>query len=91
MFLPTLWAYRTCVNTSMGFTPFQLVHRVEAILLIGCEIPSLNLGIELLPYTTIIEQHLVHLEQFNEQCRDALPHVNLLSPLSYLIDLFLFV
>ena len=42
-FFSTLWDYRTIVNTSTKFTPFQLVYGVEATLSIECEIPSLKL------------------------------------------------
>ena len=31
-----LWAYRTLVKTTTGFTPFQLVYGLEAILSIQC-------------------------------------------------------
>ena len=56
----------------MGFSPYQLVHGVESILHVEFEIPSLNLAIELLPDTSPFEEHLVHLEQLDEQRRDAL-------------------
>jgi hypothetical protein len=62
----TLWAYQTLVKTAMGFSPFQLVHGVEAVLPIECEIPSLNIVIELLPDMTKLEAHLVHLEHLDE-------------------------
>ena len=39
---------------------------------VECEIPSLKLAIELLPDTSPLEERLVHLEQLDEQCRDAL-------------------
>jgi hypothetical protein len=42
MLFSSLWAYRTSVKSTTGFTPFQLVYGVEAILPIECEIPSLN-------------------------------------------------
>ena len=67
-----LWAYRTAVKTAMGFSPYQLVHGVELVLSVECGIPSLNLAIELLPDTSLLEECLVHLEQLDEQCRDAL-------------------
>ena len=51
-----LWAYRTTINTSTGFTPFQLVYGLEATLPIECEISSLNLTVELFPNTTIEEE-----------------------------------
>ena len=72
MLYPALWAYRTVVKTAMGFSPYQLVHGVESILLVECEIPSLKLAVELLPDTSSLEEHLVHLEQLDEQRRDAL-------------------
>ena len=39
---------------------------------VECEIPSLNLVVELLPDTSPLEECLVHLEQLDEQRRDAL-------------------
>jgi hypothetical protein len=59
------------VKTSTSFSPFQLIHDVESILSIKCEIHSLKLVIELLPDTTDLEECLVHLEHLDEQCRDA--------------------
>ena len=66
MLYPTLWTYRTVVNTAMGFSPYQLVHGVESVLPVECEIPSLKLAIELLPNTSPLEERLVHLEQLDE-------------------------
>ena len=66
MLYPALWAYRTTVKTVMGFSPYQLVHGVELILPVECEIPSLKLAIELLPDTSPLEERLVHLEQLDE-------------------------
>ena len=60
------------VKTATGFSPYQLVHGVEFVLPIQCDIPSLKLAIELLPDTSALEEHLVHLEQLDEQHRDAL-------------------
>ena len=51
-----LWAYRTTVKTSTGFTPFQLVYGLEETLLIECEIPSLKLVVEPFSNTTIEEE-----------------------------------
>jgi hypothetical protein len=51
-----LWAYRTSVKTAIGFTPFQLVYNIEAVLPIKCEIPSLKLTLELLPHTSVKEE-----------------------------------
>ena len=69
MLYPALWAYRTTVNTATGFSPFQLVRGVESVLPVECEIPSLNLAIELLPDTSPLEEHLVHLEQLDESVK----------------------
>ena len=66
MLYPTLWAYRTVVKIATGFSPYQLVHGVESVLPVECEIPSLNLVIELLPDTSTLEERLVHLEQLDE-------------------------
>ena len=67
----TLWAYRTIAKTYIGFTPFQLVYGLEAILPIECEIPSLKPTVELLSNTTEEEQHLLYLSHLDEICRDA--------------------
>ena len=45
---------------------------MEAVTPIECEIPSLKIVIHVLPDTTNLEEHLVHLEHLDEQCRDAL-------------------
>jgi hypothetical protein len=71
MLYSTLWAYRTSIKTATGFSPFQLVYGMEAVFPIECQIPSLKLAVELLPNTTALEEHLVYLEQLDEQCRDA--------------------
>ena len=62
----TLWAYRTLAKTATGFTPFQLVYGLEAVLSIECEIPSVGLTIELLPHTTDDEQCLLYLSHLDE-------------------------
>ena len=61
-----LWAYRTIVKTTTGFSPYQFVHGVESILPVECEIPLLKLAVELLPDTSPLEERLVHLEQLDE-------------------------
>ena len=57
MLYPTLWAYRTVVNTATGFSPYQLADEVDSILPVECEIPSLKLAVELLPDTSPLEEH----------------------------------
>ena len=66
MLFSTLCAYRTSVKNATGFTPFQLVYGLEATLLIECEIPSLNLVVELLPNSSPEEERLLYLERLDE-------------------------
>ena len=72
MLYPTLWSYRTAVKTTTGFSPYHIVHGVDSVLLVECEIPSLKLVVELLPETSALEERLVHLKQLDEQRQDAL-------------------
>ena len=72
MLYPSLWAYRTTVKTATGFYPYHLMHGLELVLPVECEIPSLKLAVEILPETSTLEEQLVHLEQLDEQRRDAL-------------------
>jgi hypothetical protein len=67
----TLWAYQTSMKTSTGFTPFQLVYGIEAVLLIECEIPSLKIKVELLPLTYAEEERFLYLSKLDETDRDA--------------------
>lgn len=69
MLFSTLWAYGTSVKDATGFTPFQLVYRLEATLPIEYEIPSLKLAIKLLPNTTPTEEHLLYLERMDKTHR----------------------
>ena len=55
MLYPTLWAYQTNVKTAIGFSPFQLVHGVEAVTPVECEISSLRIVINVLPDATELE------------------------------------
>jgi len=59
------------VKDATGFTPFQLVYRLEATLPIELEIPSLKLVVELLPNTTLVEERLLYLERLDETRRLA--------------------
>jgi hypothetical protein len=71
MLFSALWAYRTTVKTSTGFSPFQLVYGLEAVLPIECEIPSLKLAVELLPNTSPEEERLLYLTRLDETRRNA--------------------
>ena len=50
-----LWAYRTAVKIATSFSPYQLMHGVDSVLLVECEIPSLKLAVELLLETSTLE------------------------------------
>ena len=72
MLFSALWAYRTSVKTSTGFTPFQLVYGLEVVLPIECEIPSLKLAIELLPATSEEKKCFLYLAQLDENRRNSI-------------------
>ena len=71
MLYSTLWAYRTSVKTATDFSPFQLVYRLEVVLPIECQIPSLKLTIQLFLDTSPLEECLLYLEQLDEKRLDA--------------------
>jgi hypothetical protein len=71
MLFSELWAYRTSVKSAIGFTPFQLVYGLEAILSIECEIPSLKLSVKLLPNTYVEEERMLYIMQLDKTRRDA--------------------
>ena len=50
------------IKIAIGFSPRHLVHGVESILPVECEIPSLKLAVEILPETSALEERLVHLD-----------------------------
>ena len=66
MLSPALWAYRTVVNNATDFSPYQIIHGVEPVFPVECEIPLLKLAIEILLDTSALEEHLVHLEKLDE-------------------------
>jgi hypothetical protein len=59
------------VKSTTRFTPFQIVYGIEVVLLIECEIPSLKLVVELLPNTSVKEEHLLYIMQLDETHHDA--------------------
>eukprot|EP00253_Pinus_taeda_P028872 PITA_28872 len=61
----------TSVRNATGFTPFQLVYGLEAILLVQCEISSLKLAIDLLPRNSEEEASFLELIQIDETRHDA--------------------
>ena len=60
------------VKTTIGFSPYYLVHGVESVLPVEWKIPSLKLVVELLPDTSALEERFLHLEKLDEQPRDDL-------------------
>lgn len=69
MLFSALWAYQTSTKDATGFTPFLIIYGLEVTLPIECEIPSLNLVVELLPQTSPQEDHLLYLEWLDETRR----------------------
>jgi hypothetical protein len=67
----TLWAYRTSIKISTGFSPFQLIYGLEAVLSIKCQIPSLKLAVQFFTDTSPLEERLLYLEWLNEKHCDA--------------------
>lgn len=61
-----LCAYQMSINTTIGFTPFQLVYGLESMFHVECVITSLKLPVELLPSTSSLEECLIHLEHLDE-------------------------
>ena len=72
MLYPMLWAYQMNVYTATGFSPFQLIHGVEAVTSVECEIPSSKIAIHVLLDTFYIEERLLHLENLDQHRRDVL-------------------
>ena len=63
------------MKIATGFTSFQLVYGLEAVLPIQCQIPSLKISVELLPDTFAEEKRLLYLNNLEETRRDdALPN-----------------
>ena len=61
MLFSTLGAYQTTTKIATGFTSFHLVCEIELVIAIECKIPTLHTVLTLLPDTTPLEQHLLHL------------------------------
>lgn len=61
------------MRNATGFTPFQLLYGLEAILPIQCEILLLKLDVDLLPYISTKEAHIFNLIHIDEtRCEAAL-------------------
>ena len=58
------------MKTTTGFAPFQLVYGLEAVLPIQCQIPSLQLSVELLPNTSAEEEIFLYLNNLDDTRRD---------------------
>ena len=59
------------MKTETGFTPFQLVYRLEVVLPIQCQILSLKLVAELLPNTYNKEERFLYLTKLDETRGDV--------------------
>ena len=59
------------MKIATSFTPFHLVYGLEAILSIQCQIPYLQLAVELLPDTFAKEEIFLYLNNLDETWRDA--------------------
>eukprot|EP00253_Pinus_taeda_P035480 PITA_35480 len=62
---------QTSVRNATGFTPFQLVYGLEAVLPVQCKISSLKLAIDLLLGTSEEEARFLELIQLDEAHRDT--------------------
>lgn len=72
MLFSALWAYHMTTKTSIGFTPFHLIHGINSIIPIECEIPTLHTILNLVPDTPPLEQWFLHLELLKEDCCTSL-------------------
>ena len=68
----SLWAYCTLSKFATGFTPFHLVHDVDSVFPIECQIPSFRLVVELLRDTSPLEKLFLTLEQIIKDPRISL-------------------
>ena len=59
------------MKKATGFTPFQFVYGLESILPIQCQIPSLQLVVELIPDTSAEEARFLYLNNLDETHRDV--------------------
>ena len=70
-----LWAYRTSVKTSTGFTPFRLVYGKEAILPVEVEIPALKMLEKVMgPSNDALTERLLHLQEVQLDRMSALEY-----------------
>ena len=59
-----LWAYRTSVKTSIGFTPFHLVYGKEALMHVEVELPAVKMLEKLLgPSSDVFKEMLLCLQE----------------------------
>ena len=70
-----LWAYRTSFRTSLGFTPFHLVHGQEALLPIEVELSSLKVLLRShKKLKEAMKERLLDLERLTLCREDAMQH-----------------
>jgi hypothetical protein len=84
---PSLWAYRTNIQTPMGATPYALVYGTEAILLMEVEIPSLRVSLKGLindeDYRVSRLQELELLDERHQHAAEDLKGYQLIMSQSY--------
>ncbi|MCO5559676.1 hypothetical protein L7F22_013277 [Adiantum nelumboides] len=70
-----LWAYRTLVKTTTGFTPFHLIYEKEALVPMEVDIPAVNMLRKLLgQFSDAFKERLLQLQKV-QLCRmSALEH-----------------
>ena len=62
--LCALWAYRTAIKTSTGFSPYHLVYGKQALLPIEVEIPALRMMVKLMdPPEDYYKNRLLQLQE----------------------------
>ena len=70
-----LWAYRTSFRTSLGFTPFHLVHGQEALLPIEVELSSLRVLLHSQQKRKgLIKERLLDLERLSLNREEAIQY-----------------
>ena len=61
-----LWAYRTTVRTTTGCTPYNLVFRLEAVLALEMQFPTLRVAMQFTELGENTQVRLAELEALDE-------------------------
>ncbi|KAF3622941.1 hypothetical protein FXO38_30995 [Capsicum annuum] len=77
----TLLGYHTTIRTSTGATPYLLVHRIEAVIPVKVEIPSLRVIVEVeIDDDEWVKTQLEQLSLMNEKRLTSVEAKDKLSP-----------